>query len=49
MQSYVYHMVPREMVGQELMPLNRLGGAMYPDLYEAMRKNILIIQRDRSF
>lgn len=31
MQRYVYHMVPREMVGQELMPLNRLG-AMYPHL-----------------
>lgn len=37
MQSYVYHMVPREMVGQELMPLNRLG-AMYPDLYERYAK-----------
>jgi hypothetical protein len=37
MQRYVYHMVPSDMVGQELMPLNRLG-AMYPHLYERYTK-----------
>lgn len=37
MQRYVYHMVPREMVGLELMPLNRLG-VLYPHLYERYSK-----------
>lgn len=37
MQRYLYHMVPREMVGQELMPLHQLR-EMSPHLYERYTK-----------
>ncbi|KPN97111.1 hypothetical protein [Lysinibacillus sp. ZYM-1] len=37
MQEYIYHMVPRVMVGQELMPLNKLR-EMFPQLYERYAK-----------
>ena len=48
MQRYVYHMVPSEMVGQELMPLNRLGHYFHIYMND-IRKNILIILRDRNY
>lgn len=49
MQRYVYHMVPREMVGHELMPLNRLG-ALFPHLYERYSKKYFDHpERDRNY
>ncbi|MGM9951612.1 MAG: group-specific protein [Lysinibacillus sp.] len=33
MQQYVYHMVPAEMIGDKLIPLNALG-KVHPHLYE---------------
>jgi hypothetical protein len=33
MQRFVYHMVPEEMIGEKLLPLNALG-KIHPPLYE---------------
>ena len=33
MQRFVYHMVPAEMIGEKLIPLNSLG-KVHPHLYE---------------
>ncbi|SFC67401.1 hypothetical protein SAMN05443252_105199 [Bacillus sp. OV322] len=45
MQQYVYHMVPNEMEGEKLIPLNFLKNP-YPQLYEKYIKNILTTLRD---
>ena len=33
MQQFVYHIVPAEMIGEKLIPLNSLG-KVHPPLYE---------------
>ncbi|MBT2618682.1 MULTISPECIES: group-specific protein [unclassified Bacillus (in: firmicutes)] len=37
MQEYIYHMVPKEMIGDKLIPLNALG-KISPHLYEKYTK-----------
>lgn len=37
MQGYIYHMVPKELMGNKLIPLNSLK-KNYPDLYENYTK-----------
>ena len=37
MQKYIYHGVPKEMIGDKLIPLNSLGKT-YPHLYERYLK-----------
>ncbi|MGG4470614.1 group-specific protein [Paenibacillus alvei] len=40
MQEFIYHMVPNQMVGDKLIPLNSLK-TTYPDLYENYTKKYL--------
>jgi len=40
MQGFIYHMVPNQMVGDKLIPLNSLK-TTYPDLYEKYTKKYL--------
>lgn len=48
MSQYVYHMVPKDMQGDRLIPLNVLG-TTYPHLYEQYTKNILTILTDQIY
>jgi len=40
MKKFVYHMIPNQMVGDKLIPLNSLKG-IYPDLYDKYSKKYL--------
>ncbi|MFJ7637873.1 MULTISPECIES: group-specific protein [unclassified Peribacillus] len=40
MQEYIYHMVPKEMIGDKLIPLHALGKT-FPHLYEKYRRKYL--------
>jgi hypothetical protein len=47
MPEYIYHTVPKEMIGDKLISLNALG-KIYPHLYEKYTKSIMTTLRDRN-